>query len=62
MSLYQESPTHQSVSLVSRGRSATSQAPLHVSPVLGTPTLATVPVRAPPATRPLSMQVGRNAR
>lgn len=56
-SSYQELPTHQSVSLVSRGRSALSLAPPHVTPVLGTPTLAMVPVPAPPVTQPFNMQV-----
>ena len=60
ITFYQVSPTHQSVSHVSRGRSAEPRAPPHVTPVLGTPTLATERAPAPPVTRPLSMQVGRN--
>lgn len=60
-SSHQELPTHQSVSHVSRGRSAASQAPPHAIPVLGTPTPATVPAPAPPVTLPLSMQVGTHS-
>ena len=56
-SFYQESPTPQSVSPVSQGRSATPRAPPHATPVLRTPTLAAVPAPAPPATPPLSLQV-----
>ncbi|KAM7414457.1 hypothetical protein PAMA_019331 [Pampus argenteus] len=51
-----ELPTPQSVSHVSREHSAESQAPLNVNPVLGTPSLATVPVPALCVTPPLTMQ------
>lgn len=57
---YQELPTHQSVSHVSQGHSVKSQVPPPVNPVLGTPSLATVPAPAPPATPPFNMQVGKH--